>query len=326
MMADTMKTITVTEFGGPEVLCAEESPVPSPQPGEVLVRLKVSGVNFLDVAQRRGATPVSVPFRAGVEGVGEIAALGDDETGFEVGQRVGWLAGGQGSFSEYAIVDTEKLVPIPDDIDDETAAAALMQGVTAHYLTTDTFPVSEGDVVVVHAAAGGVGQLVTQIAKLKGARVIGTTSTPEKAATATAHGADFVFDYDHFAARTREVTEGIGASVVYDGVGKTTFDDSLRALRVRGTLALIGNASGPVDPLEVNRLNSGGSLFLTRPTVMHHIRTSEELNRRAADMFDWIREGRVKVSIGNRYPVAEVSDAFRALEARETQGKALLIH
>ena len=325
-MAEQVRTLIVPTFGGPEVYAEQWADQITPGPGQVLVRLTVSGVNFLDVAQRTGATPVQAPFAAGVEGVGVVTTLGQDVTGFTTGQRVGWLAGGQGSFSEYATVAADKLVAIPDHIDDETAVGALMQGVTAHYLTTDTFPVGQGDVVVVHAAAGGVGQLLTQIAKLKGATVIGTTSTAEKAEIARVNGADHVFGYDDFADRTREVSDGTGASVVYDGVGATTFADSLRSLRIRGTLVAIGSASGPVPPINVNALNSGGSLYLTRPTVMHHISTSAELNGRAAQVFDWITSGKLGVSIGARYPIAEVAEAFRALESRRTVGKVVLRH
>jgi NADPH:quinone reductase len=325
-MAHEIRTLIVPEYGEPDVYAQRRSDRPVAGAGQVLVKLTVSGVNFLDVAQRKGTTPVQVPFAAGVEGVGTVAAVGRDVTAFGTGERVGWLAGGQGSFSEYALVDATRLVPIPDELDDETAVAALMQGVTAHYLTTDTFPVRAGDVAVVHAAAGGVGQMLTQIAKLKGATVVGTTSTTEKGLIATRNGADHVFGYGDFAKRTREVTEGLGASVVYDGVGATTFANSLAALRVRGTLAVIGNASGPVPPVDLNALNTGGSLFLTRPTVMHHIRTSEELNRRAGDVFGWITAGKVKVSIGARYPVRDVVNAFRALESRSTTGKVVLLH
>ncbi len=325
-MAERIRTLIVPEFGGPEVYVERMAERRVPGVSQALVRLTVSGLNFLDVAQRRGATPLAAPFAAGVEGVGVITDLGRDLTGFSIGQRVGWLAGGQGSFSEYAVVDGSKLVAIPAGIDNDTAVAALMQGVTAHYLATDTFPVGEGDTVVVHAAAGGVGQFLTQIAKLKGATVVGTTSSPEKAQIAKRNGVDHVFGYREFAERTRGVTDGIGASVVYDGVGATTFTDSLRALRIRGTMAVIGNASGPVPPVDVNALNAGGSLYLTRPTVMHHIRTSDELNRRAADVFGWIESGQVKVSIGAHYPVADVVDAFQALESRATTGKVVLHH
>ena len=325
-MAERIRTVVVPEFGGPEVYLAEQAELPVPAHGQVQVRLSVSGVNFLDVAQRRGATPVRAPFAAGVEGVGVVSALGEGVAGLDVGRRVGWLAGGQGSFSDYAIVDATRVVAIPDHVDDETAVSVLMQGVTAQYLTTDTFPVTAGDVVLVHAAAGGVGQLLTQIAKLKGATVIGTTSTPEKAEIARRNGVDHVFGYDDFADRVREVTDGVGASVVYDGVGADTFAGSLRALRIRGVLVLIGNASGPVPPVDVNALNAGGSLYLTRPTVMHHIRTAEELNRRATEVFDWVASGKVSVSVGARYPIADVVGAFRALESRGTTGKVVLQH
>ena len=219
-----------------------------------------------------------------------------------------------------------RLVPLPDDIDDETAVAALMQGITAHYLTTDTFPVASGDIVVIHAAAGGLGQMITQIAALKGATVIGTTSTEQKAEIARANGAAHVFGYDDFVDGVLEVTDGRGASVIYDGVGATTFDGDLKALRTRGTIVVVGNASGPVPAVDVNTLSASGSLFLTRPTVVDHVRTPAELRSRTDEIFDWIRRGDLRVHIGDRYPLAEVAAAFTALESRATTGKIILEH
>lgn len=321
-----MTSIVVPQFGGPEVLTREQVERPVPQAHEAVVDLSVSGVNYLDVAQRSGGTPVQAPFASGVEGVGRIAELGADVTGFAVGQRVGWLTGGQGSFSDAAAVDSTKLVAIPDDIDDETAVAALMQGITAHYLTTDTFQVSTGDVVLIHAAAGGLGQMLVQMAKLRGATVLGTTSTEEKAQIARSAGADAVFRYEGAADAVREATDGEGASVVYDGVGAATFEESLAALRIRGTLVVLGAASGPPPAVEVGALSAGGSLFLTRPTVVHHVRTPEELGRRASDVFGWIAAGDLRVSIGGRYPISEVAEAFRQLESRSTTGKIILTH
>ena len=319
-----MTFIKVEQHGGPEAYAQVDNEELVPAEGQILVELSISGVNFLDVVQRRAALPT--PFRAGVEGVGRVVSTGDGVTGFEVGTRVGWMAGGQGSFSQFALVQAAKAVPIPDDIDDETGVAALMQGITAHYLTTDTHAVTSGDVVVVHAAAGGLGQLLTQVAVLKGATVIGTTSSEEKAEIARANGASHVFGYEDFADKTLEVTDGIGATVIYDGVGATTFDDDLKAVRTRGTIVVVGNASGPVDPVDVNTLNTSGSLFLTRPTVADHVRTADEIRGRTDEIFAWIRSGDLKVSIGARYSIAEVAEAFTALESRATTGKIILEH
>lgn len=321
-----MTSISVPEHGGPEVYSQVTTGRPIPEPHQVLVEVSVSGVNYLDVAQRSGGTPLAAPFAAGVEGVGQVAEVGEGAQGFTVGQRVGWLTGGQGSFSDFTAVDASKLVAIPDAVDDQVAVAALMQGITAHYLTTDTYAVGDGDIVLMHAAAGGVGQMVTQMAKLKGATVIGTTSTEEKARIAEDNGADHVFGYDGVAQAVKEVTEGEGASVVYDGVGAATFDESLKALRIRGTLAVIGAASGPVPSLDVNTLNAGGSLYLTRPTVVHHVRTPQELAKRAEDVFGWITSGDLRVSIGGTYPISSVGEAFSALESRRTTGKIVLTH
>lgn len=324
-MPQRMTSVIVPRFGGPEVYESTDVALPEPGPGQVLVRLRTSGVNFLDVAQRRGTTALPAPFAAGVEGVGEVVASGALGGAPVVGRRVGWLAGGQGSFSEYALVAGDKVVAIPDAVDDDVAVSLLMQGITAQYLTTSTYPVSTGDVVLVHAAAGGLGQLVTQLAKLRGATVIGTASTAHKAEIARANGADFVFTYDDFVARTAEVTDGAGVHVVYDGVGATTVAGSLDALRIRGTLVVVGSASGPVPPIDIGRLNAG-SLSVTRPTVVHHIRTPEELGARAAEVFALAASGRITTHIGGRYDIADVAEAFRALESRGTTGKLVLTH
>lgn len=320
-----MQAVMVNDFGGPDKLSLGQAERPTAQPGQVLVKLSVAGVNFLDVAQRKGATPLAVPYVAGVEGVGTIAEVGDGVMDLNVGQRVGWLAGGQGSFADYAAVEAAKAVPIPDRIDDETATAALMQGITAHYLATDTCPIQPGDTVLVHAAAGGVGQMLTQVAKIRGATVIGTVSTPEKADTARSMGADHVLSYEGFAKEAKKLTDGQGAAVVYDGVGASTFEESIEALRIRGTLAIIGNASGPTPAVEIPRL-AKASLYVTRPTVVHHIRTPEELRQRAADIFSWIASGELAVNIGGRYPLNQICEVFEALESRQTQGKLLLKH
>jgi NADPH2:quinone reductase len=321
-----MRAVIVNEIGGPEVLTQAEVDRPSPAPDQVLVEVTVSGVNFLDVYQRTGATPLRPPFAAGVEGVGLVAEVGTSVTDLHVGQRVGWLAGGQGSFAGAAVVAADKAVPVPDEVDDETAAAVLMQGVTAHYLATDTYPIQPGDPVLVHAAAGGVGQLLTQIAKLRGGRVIGTVSTEAKARAARAAGADETLLYDDFAAQVRRLTGGAGVAAVYDGVGASTFEGSLASLRPRGVLVVYGTASGPTPPLEIPRLNTGGSLYVTRPSVVHYTATAEELRGRTRALFNWIARGEVQVHIGGRFPVAQVREAFTALESRQTTGKLLLVH
>jgi NADPH2:quinone reductase len=321
-----MRAVVVNELGGPEVLTLAEIHRPSPAPDQVLVDVAISGVNFLDVYQRAGATPLRPPFAAGVEGVGIIAEVGKSVTDLHVGQRVGWFSGGQGSFADAAVVAAAKVVPIPDEVDDETAAAVLMQGVTAHYLAIDTYPIQPGDPVLVHAAAGGVGQLLTQIAKLRGGRVIGTVSTEAKAQAARTAGADDTHLYDDFAQRVRQLTGGVGVAAVYDGVGALTFEGSLASLRPRGVLVVYGTASGPTPPLEIPRLNTGGSLYVTRPSVVHYTATVEELRGRTEDLFSWLARGGLQVHIGGRFPVAQVREAFSALESRQTTGKLLLLH
>jgi NADPH2:quinone reductase len=320
-----VRAVSVTDFGGPEVFALAEVDRPAPAATQVLVEVTVAGANYLDVYQRSGVTPIEAPYLAGVEGVGVVVEVGSEVTGLRQGQRVGWLSGGQGSFADYAVVEAAKVVPLPDEVDTESAAAVLMQGVTAHYLATDTYPIRPGDPVLIHAAAGGVGLLLVQVAKLRGGLVIGTVSTEAKAEAARAAGADHVISYDNFADKVRELTEGRGVAVVYDGVGAATFHDSLIALRIRGTLAVYGTASGPTPPLEIPRLNSGGSLYVTRPSVAHYTVTTEELHRRTADVFSWLAGGDLTVTIGGRYPITHVRDAFAALEARRTTGKLLLL-
>jgi NADPH2:quinone reductase len=321
-----MRAIVVNRTGGPEAMTTVQAERPSARSGQVLVDVAVSGVNFLDVYQRTGATPLRAPFAAGVEGVGVIAEIGASVTDLDVGQRVGWLSGGQGSFADTVAVAADKVVPIPDQVDDETATAVLMQGVTAHYLAIDTYPIRPGDPVLVHAAAGGVGQLLTQIAKLRGGRVFGTVSTEAKAEAARAAGADVTLHYDNFGEEVRRLTDGAGVAAVYDGVGATTFEGSLAALRPRGVLVIYGTASGPTPPLEIPRLNAGGSLYVTRPSVVHYTATSEELRRRTGDLFTWLADGRLRPIIGGRYRVDEVRDAFAALESRRTTGKIVVVH
>ena len=321
-----MLAICVNSLGGPEVFTLTEADRPIPAATQVLIQVTVAGVNYMDVYQRTGVTAVAPPYLAGVEGVGLIVEVGSEVTDLHEGQRVGWLSGGQGSFADYAVVEAAKAVPIPDEVDTEAAAAVLMQGVTAHYLATDTYPIRPGDPVLVHAAAGGVGQLLVQVAKLRGGMVIGTVSTEAKAGAARAAGADHVISYDNFADQVRDLTDGHGVAVVYDGIGAATFEGSLAALRIRGTLAVYGTASGPTPPLEIPRLNSGGSLYVTRPSVVHYTATTAELRRRTNDIFGWVMKGDLTVKIGGRYPITtQVSEAFSALEARRTTGKLLLV-
>jgi NADPH2:quinone reductase len=321
-----MHAIAVHRYGGPDVLTSSDVDRPTPGPRQVLVEVAVSGVNFLDVYQRTGATPIRAPFLAGVEGVGTIVEVGSAVTELRVGQRAGWFVGGQGSYADFAVVETASAVPIPDEVDDETAVAVLLQGVTAHYLATDTYPIHPGDHVLVHAAAGGVGQLLTQVAKIRGGIVIGTVSTDEKAEAARAAGADHVVPYDRFPERVKEITDGQGVAAVYDGVGAATFDSSLASLRTRGTLAAYGTASGAIPPLEISRLNTGGGLYVTRPSVVHYIRTPDELRCRTDDLFAWFAAGELVPVIGARFALAEVAEAFAALESRQTHGKTLLVH
>jgi NADPH2:quinone reductase len=315
-----MRAVVVNEYGGPEALAFEQAPDPVPAEGQVLVRLTVSGINYIDVYHRTGLYPMPLPFSSGVEGVGVVQV---DGAGFTAGQRVGWLVGGQGSFSELAVVDAGMLVPLPDDVDDVTACALLMQGVTAHYLATGSYPVQPGDWVLVQAAAGGVGLLLTQIAKLRGATVIGTTSSKAKAASAHA---DFVVGYDGFADEVLRLTDGRGVAAVFDGVGAATFDAGLDCLRPRGVMVSFGNASGPVPPLDILRLSKGGSLYVTRPTVVNYIIGPGELMGRTDDLFGWLRSGQLTVSPPTRYPVQDVRAAFEALESRSTTGKLVLVH
>lgn len=303
-----MRAVVVNEYGGPEVLTFENVPDPVPAAGQELVRLTVSGLNFIDVYHRTGLYPMPLPFRSGVEGVGVAE-----------GRRVGWLTGGQGSFSELVVVAQDMLVPLPDDIDDVTAVALLMQGVTAHYLACSTYPVQPGDTVLVHAAAGGVGLMLTQIAKLRGATVIGTASTDAKRQAVLQAGADHALPYE-------AVADVRGVAAVFDGVGAATFDASLACLKPRGTMVSFGNASGPVPPLNILRLSQGGSLYLTRPTVLNYIAEPGELQARADELFGWVRSGQLRVTAPTEFPIAQIQDAFRALESRATTGKVVLRH
>ena len=309
-----MRAIVVTRAGGPEVLELRDEPEPTPGPGQLLVDVEAIGVNFRDVYEREGNYGGPPPLVAGVEGCGTVVGSGE---------RIAWVAA-PGSYAERVVVDAEKAVPVPDGIAPELAAASLLQGMTAHYLARSTYPVGPADTAVVHAAAGGVGLLLTQIVKLAGGTVIGTTSTDEKAELARAAGADHVLGYDGFAGEVRRLTGGDGATVVYDGIGAATFAESLTALRPRGMVALYGAASGPPPPLDLGEL-ARGSLYVTRPSLGHYTLTREELLERASDVFGWILTGRLDVRIGGTYPLEQAGQAQEDLQGRRTTGKLILV-
>jgi NADPH:quinone reductase len=321
-----MHVIQVEEFGGPEMLRYAEVATPEPGAGDVRVKIEAAGVNFIDVYHRTGAYPNALPLVLGQEGAGVVDALGEGVSDFNVGDRVGF-AGAMGAYAEYAIVPAAKLLPIPDGVSATQAAAAFLQGMTAHYLVHSTYPVKQGDRVLIHAAAGGVGLLLCQMTKRLGAFVIGTVSTEEKADLARRAGADHVIRYTEqdFVAETKRLTSGQGVHVVYDSVGKTTFDGSLDVLRPRGYLVLFGQSSGAVPPVNPQILNSKGSLFLTRPTMGHYIADRAELVSRADDVLNWIKSGELDIRIDRTFPLADAADAHRALESRQTSGKLVLI-
>jgi NADPH2:quinone reductase len=322
-----MRAIRVHVPGGPESLRFEEVPDPVPSEGQALVRIEAAGVNFIDVYHRTGFYKVpSLPFTPGQEAAGTVEAVGPGVKGFAPGDAVAW-SGVMGAYAEKTVVPADRLVRLPEGLSARDGAAAMLQGMTAHFLATSTYPLNPGDTCLVHAAAGGVGLLLCQIAKMRGARVFATTSTEEKARLAREAGADEVILYTEqdFAAEVRRLTGGQGVQVVYDGVGQTTFDKSLDSLARRGTMVLFGQSSGPVPPFEVAILNTKGSLYLTRPSLFHYIATREELTSRAADVLGWIRDGRLKLRIGLELPLCDAAEAHRALEGRKTTGKVLLL-
>jgi NADPH2:quinone reductase len=302
-----------------------EIELPEPGPGQALVTVAAAGVNFIDIYFRQGVYPRPLPFIPGSEGAGVVAAVGAGVTEVAIGDRVAWETV-FGSYAGAVIAPVDHLLPVPDGVDLLVAAALPLQGMTAHYLATDVHSITPGETVLVHAGAGGVGLLLTQIAKIRGAQVVTTVSTPEKAGLSRAAGADeVVVGYDGFAERIRELTGGEGVPVVYDGVGKDTFDASLSCLRRRGIMVLFGASSGQVPPFDIQRLNRGGSLLLTRPTLGDFVVTRDEMVRRAGDLFGWIAEGRLDVRIGASYPLADAARAHEDLAARRTTGKLLLI-
>jgi NADPH:quinone reductase len=301
-----------------------ELPMPKPGAEQVLVKIEAVGVNFIDTYLREGRYPAELPFIPGQEAAGMVVELGDGVSGFAVGDRVAWN-GTRGTYAEFACAPASDLLPIPDGMSFEQAAAVLLQGLTAHYLAHDTHPIRAGETVLVHAGAGGVGLLLTQMAKRLGARVLTTVSTEEKAELSRAAGADKVILYttESFMEEVKRQTDGAGLPVVYDSVGKTTFDDSLKCLQPRGLLALYGASSGAVPPFDPIRLMAG-SLYVTRPTLKDYVRTRSELERRAADVFGWVARGELQVRIGARYPLGEAAQAHRDLAGRRTTGKVLL--
>ncbi|MCQ1948074.1 quinone oxidoreductase [Arthrobacter sp. zg-Y1116] len=317
------KAIVVPQPGGPEILRYEDVDLPQPGPRQVLVKVAATGVNFIDTYQRAGVYPMSYPFIPGSEAAGTVVSAGL-ESGFREGDRVATAEGG-GAYAQYMLLDADVALPVPAGIRDDTAAALLLQGVTAHYLCNSTFPVQEGQTALVHAGAGGVGLLLIQLLKAKGATVITTVSTEEKELLARGAGADQVLRYDGFTGQVRALTGGQGVDVVYDGVGQATFDGSLASLRTRGMMVLFGAASGQVPPFDIQRLNSSGSLFLTRPTIAHYLLTPEERRWRARELFDAVLAGNLDVRIGQTYPLAEASRAHADLEGRKTTGKVLLV-
>lgn len=320
-----MQAIQVSQTGGPEVLTSVDLPVPTPKPDEALVNIKDAGINFIDVYIREGRYPTPLPFVSGQEAAGVVTEVGSEVTTIQPGDRVAYTSV-LGSYAEYAAVPASRLVKIPDELDFEQAAAAMLQGMTAHYLVHSSYPLKKGETALIHAAAGGVGLLLVQMAKQLGARVIATAGTQEKAQLARDAGADecIVYTEADFEAETRRLTDGAGVHVVYDGVGKATFDGDLNVLRPRGYLVLFGGSSGAVPPFDLIKLSQKGSLFITRPTLAHYTVTREELEWRANDVLQSIARGELKLRIHKVYPLAEAAQAHRDLEGRKTTGKLLL--
>ncbi|HEY8754684.1 MAG TPA: quinone oxidoreductase [Arthrobacter sp.] len=319
-----MQTIVARQSGGPEVLELAELDRPMPGPGQLLIKVAATGVNFIETYQRGGMYKVAHPFTPGSEGAGVIEAMGEGVEGFSIGSRIA-TAEGLACYAEYAVVDAAQTLPVPDGLDLLTAAALPLQGMTAHYLINSSFKVEPGHTVLVHAGAGGVGLLITQLLKARGARVITTVSTDAKEALSRGAGADAVLRYDGFADAVRDLTDGTGVQVVYDGVGKDTFDGSLASLRTRGFLVLFGAASGAVPPVNPQRLNAGGSLSLTRPKLADFLANPQERMWRSSEVFGAAADGSLKVRIGATYPLAEAKRAHEDLEGRRTTGKVLLV-
>lgn len=321
-----MKAVRVHEFGGPEAMCYEEVPTPTPGEGQVLVKVAASGLNYIDVYQRTGLYPNALPYTLGLEGSGVVAGLGSGVGALKEGDAVTWT-GVPGAYADFAVVPEQRLVRMPDGLDVRVGAAVMLQGMTSHYLVKTTYPLKSGDTCLVHAAAGGVGLLLVQMAKQCGARVFGTVSTEEKAALARDAGADEVILYTQqdFEAEVKRLTDGKGLQVVYDSVGKTTFDKSLNCLAPLGYMVLYGASSGPVPPFDAAVLNAKGSLFLTRPSLFHYIADRASLEERAGDVLRWVAEGSLKLRTEHEFALSDVAEAHRSLEGRKTTGKVLLI-
>jgi NADPH:quinone reductase len=321
-----MKAIQVQKTGGPEVLTLVDLPVPTPKPNEAVVKIAAAGVNFIDIYFREGRYPAALPFVNGQEGAGTVSAVGSDVKSLKVGDRVAYTAV-PGSYAEYAAVPADRLVKVPHGITDQQAAASMLQGMTAHYLVHSAYPLKRGETALIHAAAGGVGLLLVQMAKMIGAHVIGTAGSEEKARLAKEAGADEVILYTQkdFEEETKRITANKGVHVVYDGVGKTTFDKDLNILRPRGYLVLFGGSSGAVPPFDLIKLSQKGSLFITRPTLVNYIATREELEHRANDVLGWVADGKLDLRIAHIYKLADAQQAQRDLEARKTTGKVILV-
>ena len=321
-----MKAVRIHTFGGPEVMQVEEVPTPSPQAGQVLVRLAAAGLNYIDIYQRSGLYPNPLPYTMGLEGSGIVAAVGPNVTGFTEGDPVAYT-GIPGAYAEYVLVPADRLVQMPKRLDVKVGAAAMLQGMTAHYLAYTTYPLKPGDACLVHAAAGGVGLLLVQMAKQCGARVFGTVSTEEKAALARAAGADaaILYTQQDFEAEVKRLTDGKGVQVAYDSVGKTTFEKSLNCLAPLGYLVLYGQASGPVPPFDPAVLSAKGSLFLTRPTLGHYTADRASLEKRAGDVLGWIAAGKLTLRMEHKFALRDAAKAHASLEGRQTTGKVLLI-
>jgi NADPH2:quinone reductase len=319
-----MNVIEVTEVGGPEVMKLVERPTPAPAARQMLVEADAIGVNFIDIYRREGRYPLPLPGTPGEEGSGRVLAVGPETTEFKPGDRVAWTTV-LGSYGSHVIVPIEKAIHVPDAIGMDVAAAALVQGMTAHYLVHDSYVVKPGDTLLVHAAAGGVGSLLVQMIKAKGGRVIGTVSSAEKEQRARGFGADEIIRYDDFGKRVRELTDGKGVDAVYDSVGAATFDESLTCVRKRGTLVVFGGASGAVPPFDIMKLAWGGSLTLTRPYLEHFRATKDEFRWRANEVFRDVIAGKLEVTIGGKYSLANAADAHRDLKSRRTMGKLLLM-
>ena len=326
-MTQTMRAVRLNEAGGPEVMQVIEVPVPTPGPGQILIRHEAIGLNFIDIYQRTGLYPLTYLSGLGLEGAGVVEAIGDGVTRFQVGDRAAYGTGAIGAYSEVHVVDAGRAVQVPADLSLKIAAAIMLKGMTAEFLARRVFHVKQGDAVLVHAAAGGVGLILCQWLKSLGAIVIGTVGDEQKAALAQAHGCDHIILYktEDIAGRVRTITNGVGCAVVYDSVGKDTLETSLASLRRRGMLVSFGNASGPVPPVEPLRLSRGGSLFLTRPTLFDYVATTGELDDSAGALFALIQAGTIKVEIGQTFPLEHVRAAHAALAGRQTTGSTLLM-